>query len=47
VSTYIQSGNVLFESDEKNVSEIVRKLEVSFLKDFAYDSLIIIKTYEH
>jgi uncharacterized protein (DUF1697 family) len=46
VSTYIQSGNVLFESDEKNPSEIVEKLEATFLKEFTYDSRIIVKTYE-
>jgi uncharacterized protein (DUF1697 family) len=46
VSTYIQSGNVLFKSDNKNISKIVEKLEDSFLKDFAYNSCIVVKSYE-
>lgn len=46
VSTYIQSGNILFESDGKNISEIVEKLEASLLKDFFYNSRIIVRSYE-
>lgn len=46
VRIYIQSGNILFESDDKNISEIVENLEASFLKDFAYNSCIIVKSYE-
>jgi uncharacterized protein (DUF1697 family) len=46
VSTYIQSGNIIFESDENNISKIVEKLETSFFKDFVYNSLIIVKSYE-
>jgi uncharacterized protein (DUF1697 family) len=46
VITYIQSGNVLFESDQKNIHEIVKKLEAALLKDFAYESRIIVRTHE-
>jgi uncharacterized protein (DUF1697 family) len=46
VKTYIQSGNVLFESAGKNKSEIVEKLEAALLKDFNYNSRIIVKTHE-
>ncbi|MDD5127090.1 MAG: DUF1697 domain-containing protein [Dehalococcoidales bacterium] len=46
VSTYIQSGNIIFESNEKTTSEIIAKLEASFLKHFAYNSRIIVKNHE-
>jgi uncharacterized protein (DUF1697 family) len=46
VKTYIQSGNVLFKSSEKNTSKIVKNLEECFLKGFMYNSRIIVRTYE-
>jgi uncharacterized protein (DUF1697 family) len=46
VSTYIQSGNILFETGEQNIKVIIQKLRASFLKNFAYNSCIIVKNYE-
>lgn len=46
VRTYIQSGNVIFESDEKDTEKIVAKLENSVSKKFGINSRIIVKTYE-
>ncbi len=46
VTTFIQSGNLIFESDETSVSRIVEKLHSSFLKSFNYNSLIIVKSLE-
>lgn len=36
VSTYIQSGNVLFESDEKNILKLREELERDLTKTFGY-----------
>ncbi len=46
VSTYIQSGNVIFESDDKSVDTIAAKLEDSLFKHFKYDSSIIVRTHQ-
>ncbi len=46
VSTYIQSGNIIFESNEKDKSIITAKLENELMKSFNYDSRIIVKTHE-
>ena len=40
VCTYIQSGNVLFDSAEKNESVIIKKLEKS-LHDFLSDDVLV------
>jgi uncharacterized protein (DUF1697 family) len=45
VQTFIQSGNVIFESDNKDREEIVAKLEACLLKVFAYDSRAVVKDY--
>lgn len=44
VRTYIQSGNVIFESAEKNESTIAKKLERSLLEQFEDDVLVFIRT---
>jgi uncharacterized protein (DUF1697 family) len=46
VSTFIQSGNVIFASDEKNMNEILNKLGDSLLGYFNYNSRIIVKNYD-
>jgi uncharacterized protein (DUF1697 family) len=46
VRTYIQSGNILFESEENNTSKIVEKLEIQLLNDYAYNSRIVVKSFE-
>lgn len=37
VTTYIQSGNVVFSSDEKEVSKIQQKIKQGILKSFGFD----------
>jgi uncharacterized protein (DUF1697 family) len=46
VRTFIQSGNVIFESGEKNPGDILTRLEGCLLTHFSYNSTIIIKNYE-
>jgi uncharacterized protein (DUF1697 family) len=46
VQTFIQSGNVIFESDNKNRREITAKLEASLQNIFAYDSRVVVRDYE-
>jgi uncharacterized protein (DUF1697 family) len=44
VRTYIQSGNLVFESGDKNLQELTRKLEETLRKAFNYDSWVYLKT---
>lgn len=44
VSTYIQSGNVLFASREKKVDTIERKIESVLSKTFTYKAKVIVKS---
>jgi uncharacterized protein (DUF1697 family) len=44
-TTYINSGNVLFESDAKAI-DIRRIIEEQFKKEFAYDIPTLVKTQE-
>jgi uncharacterized protein (DUF1697 family) len=46
VRTYIQSGNIIFESDENNLENITAKLEESLLKNFSLSSGMVVKTCE-
>lgn len=46
VRTYIQSGNIIFESDENNTDKIVATLEDSLSKRLKLNSSIIVRTYE-
>ncbi|MGI2336737.1 MAG: DUF1697 domain-containing protein [Dehalogenimonas sp.] len=46
VSIYIQSGNVIFESATTEAGEIAKRLEAAILKDFSYDSKIVVKSQE-
>jgi uncharacterized protein (DUF1697 family) len=43
VRTYIQSGNVIFESRSANASAVRRKLERTLLKGFGYEVTVILK----
>jgi uncharacterized protein (DUF1697 family) len=43
VSTYINSGNVIFELKDK-AKDILEKIRVGFRKEFGFDALILIKT---
>ena len=44
VTTYIQSGNVVFRSDEKNVPVLRTQIEKKLLKTFGYEGPVIVKT---
>ena len=44
IQTYIQSGNVIFESSDKNVSKIINKIERKIKKSFGFDVLVLIRT---
>jgi uncharacterized protein (DUF1697 family) len=45
VQTYIQSGNVVFESDEKNATKIVVRLEDVLKEAFKLDMRLALRTY--
>lgn len=45
VSTYIQSGNVIFNSEEKVWNELTGKIESTLSSRFNYDSKIILVPY--
>jgi uncharacterized protein (DUF1697 family) len=45
VMTYIQSGNVLFESDEKNREELTSAIEDTVSQTFGYSAKIVIRSY--
>jgi uncharacterized protein (DUF1697 family) len=45
VSTFIQSGNVIFESEEE-VQNIVEKLEQTLSKAFYYQSRVVVVSYD-
>jgi uncharacterized protein (DUF1697 family) len=44
VITFIQSGNVIFESSETNSEKITKKLETTFSKAFNYQSKIVLRS---
>lgn len=46
VETYIQSGNVLFKSDENDAAELVNKIEKTLSEKFNYKSRIVIVGYK-
>ncbi len=46
VRTYIQSGNIIFESEEENNDKIVATLENSLSKTLKLDSPVILRTQE-
>lgn len=46
VATYIQSGNVLFESAETNQGKLARKLEAALSKEFSpYKAKIVLRSH--
>jgi len=45
VVTYIQSGNVLFKSDEQDMKRLTNKIEKVLSDSFNYKSLIVLLTY--
>ncbi|MBS1493951.1 MAG: DUF1697 domain-containing protein [Bacteroidetes bacterium] len=46
VKTYIASGNVLFESNEKDASKLEAKIEKEILKTFGFEVIAFIRTKE-
>jgi uncharacterized protein (DUF1697 family) len=44
VSTYIQSGNVIFDSEAKDVAQLTRKVQKALSKTCGYDSAIVLKS---
>lgn len=46
VKTYIQSGNVLFESEEADEEKVAGKIEKAILKKFGHEVKVLIRTKE-
>ena len=46
VKTYIQSGNVIFESDENDVEKLTSEIEKLLSKQFNYESKVVVRTHE-
>ena len=44
VSTYIQSGNVIFEAKQTDAAAIVRKLEKKIYESFGHEVTVILRT---
>ena len=44
VKTYIQSGNVIFESNEKDAAKLRVKIERGIKKEFGFDVFVLIRT---
>jgi len=45
VTTFIQSGNVIFESDERNVGRLTTQIEGLLSKMFDYDSRVVLRSH--
>jgi uncharacterized protein (DUF1697 family) len=46
VITFIQSGNVLFKSAEKDQAKLTKKVEKTLSESFNYKSLVVLTTYD-
>lgn len=46
VATYIQSGNVLFESTEKNLERLTRDIEKMLSAEFSYESRVVVVSHK-
>jgi len=46
VATFIQSGNVLFESAGKNVAKLTEKIEKALSKQFSYKSRVVVVSHD-
>lgn len=44
VKTYIQSGNVLFTSEQKDKPSLEKKVEIALSKQFSYTSTVVLLT---
>lgn len=45
ISTYIQSGNVLFETTETDIDKLQKKIESKLLKALDYEVTVFLKTH--
>ena len=45
VATFIQSGNVIFESDERNAGKLTTQIEGALSKMFHYDSRVVLRSH--
>ncbi|MFK7809962.1 MAG: DUF1697 domain-containing protein [Saprospiraceae bacterium] len=45
VSTYIQSGNVIFKSRKKNIEKLEQDISKAIYKTFGHDIAVILRTY--
>jgi uncharacterized protein (DUF1697 family) len=46
VATYIQSGNVLFTATRVNQRALTRQIESALSKTFAYESRVVVRSFE-
>jgi uncharacterized protein (DUF1697 family) len=46
VATYINSGNIMFESDNENIKAITEILEKDLTQTFHYTAVLVIKSHE-
>ncbi len=46
VSTFIQSGNVLFESSSSSEAAVIKKMEQGFLETLGYEIKVLLRTRE-
>ena len=46
VLTYIQSGNVIFKSAEKDKAKLTRKIEATLSEKFCYESRLVVITHK-
>jgi len=44
VRTYVQSGNVIFESEQKSAAELSKKIEEKIQRDFGFTVPVLVKT---
>jgi uncharacterized protein (DUF1697 family) len=47
IVTFLQSGNVIFESNEADMAEVRRKLESAVSDRFGYPAKILVRTRQH
>lgn len=46
VSTYIQSGNVIFDSPETNMDKLTTRIEAFLTDQFSYNARIVLKSFD-
>ncbi|HEY9082585.1 MAG: DUF1697 domain-containing protein [Flavobacteriales bacterium] len=46
VKTYIQSGNVIFKSDTKDLNQLTQTIEKTLSEQFNYNSVVVVITHQ-